>query len=185
VVRVDVAGRDRVDSQRLGEIAQPSEPLRIATLVRALQLDEEALAPERVSKRGGAVRAPQAEPVPRTAGEADEPVVQLRQQRSVQGRRERIRTLPRTRPRMRRRQQPAEVRVAPSALDEQRHVRAVGQRHLGAGDRPHAEGLRRMRELERAVDTVVIGERERLVAELRRTRRELLRQRRAVEERIG
>jgi len=42
-----------------------------------------------------------------------------------------------------------------------------------------------MRELERAVDAVVISERERVVAELRRVRSELLRQRRAVEERIG
>jgi quercetin dioxygenase-like cupin family protein len=41
-----------------------------------------------------------------------------------------------------------------------------------------------MRELERAVDAVVVGERERLVPELRGTRRELLWLRRAVEERI-
>jgi len=83
------------------------------------------------------------------------------------------------------RQQPAEVRVAPSVLDEQRHVRAIRERHLGAGDRPHAEGFRRMRKLERAGNAVVISERERVVAELRRVRRKLLRQRRAVEERIG
>jgi len=41
-----------------------------------------------------------------------------------------------------------------------------------------------MCELERAVDAVVVGERERLVAELGRARGELLGQRRAVEERI-
>ena len=40
-----------------------------------------------------------------------------------------------------------------------------------------------VRELERAVDAVVVGERERLVPELGR-RRELLRLRRAVEERV-
>jgi len=39
-----------------------------------------------------------------------------------------------------------------------------------------------MRELERAVDAVVVGERERLVAELRRPRGQLLGQRRPVEE---
>jgi len=41
------------------------------------------------------------------------------------------------------------------------------------------------RELERAVDAVVIGERERLIAELGRPRRELLGLRRPVEERVG
>ena len=49
---------------------------------------------------------------------------------------------------------------------------------------PNAEVLRRVRELERAVDAVVVGERERLVPELGRARRELLRLRRAVEERV-
>jgi hypothetical protein len=81
-------------------------------------------------------------------------------------------------------QQPAEVRVAGRRLDQERHVRAVVERHLRARDRPHAERLGRVRELQRAVDAVVVGERERLVAQLRRAGRELLRQRRAVEERI-
>ena len=48
-----------------------------------------------------------------------------------------------------------------------------------------AEVLRGVRELERPVDAVVVGERERVVAELGRARRELLRQRGAVEERVG
>ena len=78
----------------------------------------------------------------------------------------------------------AEVRVAALRLAEQRDVRAVCDRHLGAGDRADAEVLRGMRELERAVDTVVVGERERVVAELGGARGDLLRQRRAVEERV-
>jgi hypothetical protein len=41
-----------------------------------------------------------------------------------------------------------------------------------------------VRELQRSVDAVVVGERERLVAELGGARGELLGQRRAVEERI-
>src|SRR5262245_774832 len=41
-----------------------------------------------------------------------------------------------------------------------------------------------MRELERAVDAVVVGERERVVAELGRPRGELFGERRAVEERV-
>jgi hypothetical protein len=42
-----------------------------------------------------------------------------------------------------------------------------------------------VRELQRAVDAVVVGQRERLVAELGGARGELLGQRGAVEERIG
>jgi hypothetical protein len=79
----------------------------------------------------------------------------------------------------------AEARVALRRLDEQRHVRAADQCHLGAGDRTDAEVLRRVCELERAVDAVVVGERDRLVAELGGAEGELLRVRGAVEERIG
>ena len=85
---------------------------------------------------------------------------------------------------MRSREDAAEVHVAALDSDEQRHVSAAVERHLGAGDRPHAERLRRVRELERAVDAVVVGERECLVAELRRPRRELLGLRGAVQERV-
>ena len=82
-------------------------------------------------------------------------------------------------------EQAAEVRVPAPRLDEQRHVRAAVERHLRAGDRPHAERLRRVRELEGAVDAVVVGERERLVPELGRAGGELLGLRRPVEERVG
>jgi hypothetical protein len=79
---------------------------------------------------------------------------------------------------------PAEVRVAALRLAQEREVHVAGERHLGAGDRADAEVLRRVGELERAVDAVVIRECERLVAELGGLRGELLRQRRAVEERV-
>jgi hypothetical protein len=62
-------------------------------------------------------------------------------------------------------------------------VRTAVERDLRARDRAYAEELRRVREFERAVDAVVVGERERLVPELGGTRRDLLRLRRAVEER--
>jgi hypothetical protein len=61
-------------------------------------------------------------------------------------------------------------------------VRAVGQGQLGAGDRPDAEGLGCVRELERAADPVVVGQSQRLVAELGGLRSQLLRVRGAVEE---
>ena len=63
-------------------------------------------------------------------------------------------------------------------------MRSARERDLGAGDRPHTEVLRRLRELERAVDPVVVGERERLVAELGRPGGELLGLRGPVEERV-
>ena len=62
---------------------------------------------------------------------------------------------------------------------------AAVERDLRARDRTHAERLRRVCELERAVHTVVVRERERLVPELRGARSELLRLRRAVQEAIG
>ena len=62
---------------------------------------------------------------------------------------------------------------------------AALERDLRPGDRPHAERLRRVRELERAEDPVVVGEGKRLVAELGGAQRELLGQRGAVQEGIG
>ena len=61
----------------------------------------------------------------------------------------------------------------------------AGDRHLRSGDRAQPERLRRVSELERPVKAVVVGERERLVAELGGARGELLGLRSAVEERVG
>jgi hypothetical protein len=174
MVRVHVPGRDRLSAERPGEVAQRRVPPDVAALVRSLQLDEEAL-PERPCDRRRGVRVAHAEPVSRAAGETDEPVVQLEQELDRQRRVERRVLGPEPRPRVRRGQQPAEVRVAARVLHEQGDVRAPFERHLGPGDRAHAERLRRVRELERAVDPVVVGERERLVAKLGRAQRELFR----------
>ena len=59
-------------------------------------------------------------------------------------------------------EQAAEVVVALDGLGEQRQVVAVLERHLGAGDGLDAEGLRGLGELHRAVEAVVVGERERV-----------------------
>ena len=185
VVRVRVAGDERRHAQRRREIAQRGVAPRVAALVRPLQLDEEVLASEDVREPRRRVRIADGEPVPRAPGEADEPLVQLLEQRRLERRRQRLASLLRPRPRMRRGEQPAEIRVPLLRLDEQRDVRAAVEGQLRAGDRPDAEALRRVRELERAVDAVVVGERERLVPELRRPRRELLRLRRPVQERVG
>ncbi len=86
------------------------------------------------------------------------------------------------RSRVSRGQQPAQVPVALPRFDQQRDVRAAVERELRARDGTHAERLRRMRELERAVDAVVVGEGKRLVPELGGAGCELLRLRRSVEE---
>ena len=184
-MRVRVAGDERRHAQRRREIAQRGVAPRVAALVRTLQLDEEVLASEDIGEPRRRVRVANGEPVPRAAGETDEPVVQLLEQRRLERRRQRLASLLRPRPRMRRREQPAEVRVPLLRLDEEREMRPAVECHFRAGDRPDAESLRRVRELERAVDAVVVGERERLVAELRRPGSELLRLRGPVEERVG
>ena len=186
MVRVHVSGRDRLDSEVLCEIAEGGVPASVPAFVRPLELDEEALPAEGLSEPRCRIRVAGAEPSARAAGEADEALGELRHRfhghRGLEGP-----GMPRpygelSRSRMRRSEQPAEIPVATAGLDEQGDVGAAVQRHLGARDRPHPERLCRMRELERAVEAVVVGERERLVAELGCPRRELLGLGRPVEE---
>ena len=184
VVRVHVSRGDGAYAERLGEIAQRCVAARVSALVRPLELDVEMVAAEDTGKPRGRIRIMDGEPVPSTTGETDEPLVQLVEQRRIECGRQRLRALLGTRLRMGCGQQPAEVRVARSRLHEKRDVRSPLERHFGAGDRPDAEMLRRVCKLERPVDAVVIGERERLVAELGCAGGELLRLRGAVEERV-
>jgi hypothetical protein len=172
---VDVARCDRLDAEVLREVPQEDCSPRVSALERTLELDVEALAAERASKPRRCVRVEQPEPPPRAARKADETLGLLHDRLERHGGRQRLAVLsPRAaRPRVGGGQQPAEVGVPAPRLHEQCDVRAAVERHLGAGDRPHAEGLRRLCELERPVDAVVVGERERLVAELRRRRRDL------------
>ena len=184
VVSMDVAGDDRLDARMLGQVAKVSVPARVTPLERPLQLDVEALRPEGARERCGCIRVADAEPVAGTAGEADEALVQLGEQGGIERRRQQLAFLwPGVR--VRGGQQAAEVRVALRRLDEDGDVRTAVEGDLGPGDRADADELRRVRELERAVDAVVVGERERLVAELRRPQRQLLRMGGAVEKRIG
>jgi hypothetical protein len=182
---MDVAGRDCRDPQVAGELAQGGASAGVSALVGALELDEEAVAAEGVGDAGDGVRVARAEPVPRAAGQADEPLGVCEQRLERQLGRERVGALLRPRAGVRLGQEPAEVRVPRRRLDEQRDVRAAGQRQLGAGDRLDAERLGRVGVLQRAADGVVVGERERLVAEVGGARGELVGQRGAVEERIG
>ena len=57
------------------------------------------------------------------------------------------------------------------------------KRNFRAGDRPQAPGPCALRELHRAVQAVVVSERERLVSQLQRAQHELIDMRSAFEER--
>ena len=57
-MRMDVAAHDRLDADRRREVAQACVPRRVAALERPLQLDEEALAPERLREPSRRVRVP-------------------------------------------------------------------------------------------------------------------------------
>ncbi len=72
--------------------------------------------------------------------------------------------------RVRAREHVAEVAPAPPRLHQQRDVPPVGEIELGPVDRPHPERRGRLRELHRARDAVVIGQRHRRVAVARRRR---------------
>ncbi len=182
IVCVHVAGGDGAHLQRLGKVAQCCVAADVAALVRALHLDEETLGAEGAGDACDSVGLAHGEPVARAAGEADETLVQLLEPSRLERRRQRVSPLLRPGTRVGVCDQPAEVRVALRRLDEQRHVRAAVQCQLCARDRLEAEVLRRVRVLERAVDSVVVGERERRVPELRRPRRELLRLGGSIEE---
>ena len=91
-MRVDVARRDGLDAEGGGKVAQACVPARVAALVRALQLDVEAVAPEGACEARRDVRVADGEAVAGAAREADEPLVQLLEQRLVEPRRQVTRT---------------------------------------------------------------------------------------------
>ena len=74
VVGVDVAGGDGGDAEVAGELSQGGDAAGVAALVRALELDVEALPSERCRNARGCVRIPRPQAVPCTARQADETV---------------------------------------------------------------------------------------------------------------
>ena len=87
------------------------------------------------------------------------------------------------------RDQPAEVPVAGGVFDEQCEVKrfrvALEHRHLCARYGMDARGRACLGELHRAPEAVVVGQRHRRVAQLRRPHRQFLRRGGAVAERVG
>ena len=72
VMRMHVAGRDRLHAEVLREVAEQCAAPGVSPFVRPLELDEEALPSEGLGKARCAVRVPNAEAVACTAGQADE-----------------------------------------------------------------------------------------------------------------
>src|SRR5207244_12471480 len=90
IVRVDVAGRDGLDAERLGQLAQQRVSAGVAPLERPLELDEEAVAAEYLRQTSRLVRVPHREPVPRAARQADETLVPLLKHRLLERRLEQL-----------------------------------------------------------------------------------------------
>jgi hypothetical protein len=178
VVGVDVAGCDRTDAELAGELSQGCVAPRVPAQIRALELDVEALAAESAGEPGGGVRMADGEAGARAAGKTHEPFVPLLECGGIESRLETLGG-------MSLRDEAAQVRVATRCLHEERDVRAVEERELGARQRAQPDCLGGMRELERAVQPVVVGERERGIAELGGLKRKLLGERCAVEEGVG
>ena len=126
-VRVDVPGGDRVDAEMLGEVTQSGVPTDVAALVRSLQLDEEVLTTERACQPGSCIRMAHGKTGAGATGEADETFGVLLDEPLAHGWGKRLAILTSFAPgtRVRLGEDAAQIRVAPTRLDEQRHVRAV------------------------------------------------------------
>ena len=122
VVRVHVAGRDGRHAERLGELVQRVVAPRVAALVRTLQLDVER-AGKRAREPRRRVRVDDAEPLPRAAGQRNEPLGMLGEDVDARPGRQQL-ALPAGQPgaRVRVGEDAAEVRVAPLRLAEQRDM---------------------------------------------------------------
>ena len=178
----------------VGELAQAGVAARVAALVGALELDEEVLAAERCATRAAAFGLRTASPWRAQPERQTSPSVCSSRVSSGSdggiGRGRRSRRSPHASRsaagcRVRGGEQPTEVGVAAGAVSTSRVTWAPPSSVssapvIGA----EAEELGGVGELERAADAVVIGERERLVAELGGQRGELLGPGGAVEERV-
>ena len=199
VVHVDVPGRYARDSEPLGDGGQPPISHPVASPEGTLELDSEAVAPEGLPQPPSeheraldlsVLPAPRERPIARAPGQADEPLASLLQGLERQHGRQRLAVGMGACPRVRLRDQPTKVAIAVGVLDEQRDVecRSLGaprRRHLRPRDRPHAGGFRGLRHLHRSPETVVVGQRDRPLPQLRRAQRELLGKRRSVAEGVG
>ncbi len=188
-VVVDVAGRDVAHPDMLGKLDHVRDPAGIAENEVVLELDEDLIRPEPVDVpaqdllRHGelAVIEQLADLSLPAAGQQDDPLPMRREQGRIEAgigrlvalgragnadRPQRERDLEPARGRIRIAQavclgqQAAEIGVSALGLSQQGQVRAVQQGYFRAGDRPHPDPVRELGELHRAVEAVVVGDRE-------------------------
>ncbi len=191
-MHVDVSRCDGGHPKPFGQFGEQPVAAAVVAGQRALQLDAEALGPERPQEPLGHLRSSRVltplEPrrhgaVARAAGEADEPLGVALEVGKRDLRRLGFAGGHRPRPGVGHRQEPAEVAVALARLAEHRQVVAVVERQLTARDRLDAKACARPRMLHRAVQSVVVGQRERRAATLGGSGRKLDRMRRTVQKR--
>ena len=179
-VRVDVAGRHRRQPEALGQLGEAAVARAVVAVEGALELHAQVVGAEDPPQPRQARLVMDA--LARAAAQADEPGGVLLERRERDDRR-RVALVAVVC--VRGRDDPAEVAPAGRVLDQQRDVAAVLQRHLRPVDRVQPEARGGLRELHRAAQAVVVGERERLVAERGRRPHQLVRERGPVEEGIG
>ena len=121
---MDVAGREGLHAERFGELLKGGVSAHVASLVRSLQLDEEAVWPER-RRKPRCARSGSGLPTPaRAAREADEPLAELAEQLEVSAGGSGSAPSCGRVSFMRGREETAEVGVASRGLDEERDMRA-------------------------------------------------------------
>ncbi len=160
----------------------------ISTHTVALNLHEKPLLPEDglavLREPAGGIEPLRLEgsrqqPIAAGAGENDQPVVTRFERGERQSRIEPLGA------QVGLRQQATEIRVALRSLRKQHDMTAITECDFGAGDRLHAERLRGVRECERAVDAVAVGEGDGGVSEPMRFSEELVGWGGSIEKRIG
>ena len=171
VVRVHVTGRDRPNTQSLGEALSCAVAELVAASVGALQLHPQALRAERVEQASGGWLVFDA--VFRAARQAHQSLCMLQDLLQGNGWLAGTAISRISRARVRARQQSAEVAPAPGVADQQRHVPVGFALRTGRGldgdlraeARTHRRVQRVHRELHRPRERIVIGQRQRGVPE--------------------
>ncbi len=171
-----VAGRNRPHPQPVGQLGEQPVAAGVAARVRALQLDGEPVAAEhRPQPQGQLLGLAQAALGHRpgedaVAGAARQAVQAVGVPGDLVERRHGSAAVAGVGGG----DQPAQVAIAGGVLDQQGEVGAAGQRDLGAGDGPQAGLAGGVGERQRPAQAVVVGQRDRLVAERRRPLGQLL-----------